>query len=175
MPGKKHIFLLDDNIIEYGVKGTNKAGQSDLTCMELLVKIGRNCHKILVWPELNKKAHMYLDHGKKGCLPVALTNFINHLVRHEDKWHEHIFSASYFDDGFLQGQYPRKDEHIVKEALIFERNYLPEIADEYATIYIVTEDDNFFEAMQQSEELLETQIIPCRSSEALVFSKRLGK
>ena len=92
MSGKKHIFLLDDNIVEYGVKGTNKQDEQDLTCTTLIVNIGRKCHKIHVWPTINRKIHRYLDQGKKYPMYEGLGSFLKNLIVNSDKWHEYIYS-----------------------------------------------------------------------------------
>jgi hypothetical protein len=42
----KHSFLLDENILYHSIKGVDLNGNQDLTAMELVVLIARNCHHI---------------------------------------------------------------------------------------------------------------------------------
>jgi hypothetical protein len=42
----KHSFLLDENILYHSIKGVDLYGNQDLTAMELVVLIARNCHHI---------------------------------------------------------------------------------------------------------------------------------
>jgi hypothetical protein len=42
----KHSFLLDENIFHHSIKGVDLHGNLDLTAMELVVLIARNCHHI---------------------------------------------------------------------------------------------------------------------------------
>jgi len=42
----KHSFLLDENILYHSIKGVDLYGNLDLSAMELVVLIARNCHHI---------------------------------------------------------------------------------------------------------------------------------
>jgi hypothetical protein len=42
----KHTFLLDENILYHSIKGTDLHGNLDLTAMELVFLIAKNCHSI---------------------------------------------------------------------------------------------------------------------------------
>jgi hypothetical protein len=42
----KHSFLLDENILYHSIKGVDLNGNLDLTAMELVVLIAKNCHSI---------------------------------------------------------------------------------------------------------------------------------
>lgn len=42
----KHSFLLDENILYHSIKGVDLYGNRDLSAMELVVLIARNCHHI---------------------------------------------------------------------------------------------------------------------------------
>ena len=44
----KHRFLLDLNIIYHAVRGVDRHDLPDTTCTELLLLIGKNCHRIVV-------------------------------------------------------------------------------------------------------------------------------
>jgi len=58
----KHEFVLDENILYLGIRGTDEKGKPDKTTTKLLILILKNCHKVVVDKELNRR---YAKHIKK--------------------------------------------------------------------------------------------------------------
>jgi len=165
----KHIFFLDENIVQYALKGTDRNDNEDFTCGKLLLNIGKNCHKIVVWPGLNKKLHHYLEHRRRDRFQDPRAgNFLGHLTRYLEKWHNYLeFTRQELREVELKEIYPDEDIPIVQTAFLFKEQILPGLKPDYRNIYIVTEDKGFFEAMQKSRELREAEIVPLRAREAL--------
>jgi hypothetical protein len=56
----KHSFLLDENILYHSIKGVDLHGDLDLTAMQLVVLIAKNCHNIRFNPFLLGRYRQHL-------------------------------------------------------------------------------------------------------------------
>ena len=139
--------------------------------MKLLVDIGKNCHRIVVWPGLNLKMKSFLEHSRReDFFDHRVIKYMEEFRTYLEKWKEYLdFTRQEME--ITEKEYPGKDRHIVQAALIFKEQILPDLVPEYEDIYIVTEDDRFFKAMQKSQEIKDAGIIPLRPRGALKRSK----
>jgi hypothetical protein len=111
----KHRFLLDFNIIYHAVRGVDEHDQPDMTCAELLLLIGRNCHTMVVNSYLYEQylARIYqLFNTKAPALPPIY--FVGQLLFKAEKFSQEMNDPPLIPDGV---SVPREDIQIVRSAL----------------------------------------------------------
>lgn len=112
----KHRFMLDLNIIYHAILGVDEHDAPDTTCAELLLLIGKNCHKIVVNTYLHGEylARIYSLYNTKapGLPPIF---FVNQLLFKAEKFVQETEELPEFpaDVGV-----PHEDIVIVKSALV---------------------------------------------------------
>ncbi len=111
----KHRFLLDVNILYFGVKGVDENGRPDSTCSELTARILANCHTIRVDDALLEryKEHMDWLRGDPRSMPQPL-GVLNSLLHRSDKTILEAGDSPPLPQGI---QVPKKDEYVVRAAL----------------------------------------------------------
>ena len=111
----KHRFLLDENILFFAVKGTDAQGNADSTATELLRRIGTNCHKIVIDPELAGKYGKHLKQLERVSTPAMNPEeFFREFLVNEAKTAIELYAPAELPAGT---KFPAKDVHIVKLAL----------------------------------------------------------
>ena len=111
----KHKFLLDENILYFAVKGVNTSGAPDCTATDLVDRIGSNCHRMVIDPEL---AGRYAKHLQtlESVRPPAMepSRFLNEFLLNSAK----AFLEPYKPAQIPQGvKVPHEDIHIVRLAV----------------------------------------------------------
>ena len=126
-----------------GIKGTDEKGNKDSTTAELLLLILKNCHKIIVDKELNRRFMTHLKKLEKisrdeSVIP-GMKEFVRNLLQNKDKiiWHFSPLSEAPDEDTM-----PRKDIHVVRAGYSFKAK-------------IVTADKELAQAISSSTSLKE--------------------
>ncbi len=112
----KHRFLLDFNIIYHAVRGVDEHDQPDTTCAELLLLVGRNCHRIVVNSYLYEQylARIYqLFNTKAPALPPIY--FVGQLLFKAEKFSQEMNDLPLIPEGV---SVPREDIQIVRSTLV---------------------------------------------------------
>lgn len=113
----KHKFLLDENILHFAIKGVDEYDQPDLTSMELVLRIARNCHKIVVNNFLRQRYWFQIKRIRSERRPPALepVSVIKQIVHNSEKW-----SFEYADCPEIPAgvSVPLEDVEIVRLALL---------------------------------------------------------
>ena len=111
----KHRFLLDENILFFAVKGTDAQGKADSTATELLRRIGTNCHKIVIDPELAGRYGKHLEQLERvGTPAMNPEEFFREFLVNEAKTAIELYAPVELPSG---AKFPGEDVHIVKLAL----------------------------------------------------------
>lgn len=80
----KHEFVLDENILYLAIKGTDERGERDTKSTRLLLLILKNCHKIVVDAELNRRYRKHIRTLERisRTEPVipGMENFVRNLL-----------------------------------------------------------------------------------------------
>jgi hypothetical protein len=111
----KHRFLLDENVLYHAIRGVDRHNNFDLTCTELLVRISRNCHKIIVstflWQRYTVRVNALKQH-RPGVLQPAFV--LGELIYNSAK-----FVAEYNNPPQLPASchIPAEDVDIVRAAM----------------------------------------------------------
>jgi hypothetical protein len=117
----KHEFVLDENILYLAIKGTDERGERDTTSTRLLLLILKNCHKIVVDAELNRRYRKLIRTLERisRAEPVIpeMENFVRNLLQNKDKVMWHFSSLAPVPD---EEKIPRKDIHVVRTGYHFE-------------------------------------------------------
>ena len=113
----RQIFLLDENILYHAIRRVDKNDRPDSTAAELLVAIGRICHRVAIHdPEILERYHSAPkksgEHPPRS--PVALY-FLKQLAYNPSK---RVMEHGEMPVSPPDFEKPRKDEHIVRAALI---------------------------------------------------------
>ncbi len=155
----KHEFVLDENILYLGIKGTDEKGNSDTTTAELLLLILKNCHRIIVDKELNRR---FITHLKKlekisrneSVIP-GMEEFVRNLLQNKDKIIWHFSPLGPVPD---EDKMPRKDIHVVRTGYHFKAK-------------IVTVDKELARALSSSGPLKEKGITVFHPREAIKLAQ----
>lgn len=135
------------------------------------MNIGKNCHKIIIWSELNKKLSKFLNHRRQSEFhDPRIIDMMKSFTRHMGKWYQYLDEISDENEKIFQ-DIPRKDKHMVIRAISFLENEMAALKPEYDGIYIVTEDNDFHSSMKISDEITNHGIVPLRAKDALDFSE----
>ncbi len=112
----KHNFLLDENILYLAIRGVDEHDDPDLTAMELLLLIAKNCHRITLNNELLKRYWHHLSRlvtkPAPGLPPVYfMTQFIKNSAK---------AAVDYADPPELPAdvKIPTEDVHVVRAAMM---------------------------------------------------------
>ena len=151
----KHTFVLDENILYLGIRGIDEKGNPDTATQKLLLLIQKNCHKVIVDKELNRRYRKHLKRleGISSHEPVipGIENLIRNLLQNNDKviWHfSHLGSAP--DEETM----PRKDIHVVRAGYHFQAA-------------IVTVDEELAQALSSSVSLKNEGVTVLHPQEAI--------
>ena len=111
----KHHFLLDENVFHHAVKGVDNYDNEDSTSAELILRIARNCHRIVINPFLARRYRRHLQtlQAARGVLQASF--LINRVIENSEKlvWQHDPLPA------LPQGcMIPAEDVEIVRSALI---------------------------------------------------------
>ncbi len=155
----KHRFVLDENILYLGIKGTDEKGNPDDTTTKLLLLIQKNCHRIIVDKELNRRFRKHLKTleriSRDDSVVLGMDIFVRNLLHNKDKviWH---FSplGSAPDEAII----PRKDVHVVKVGYHFRAK-------------IVTVDRKLAQAISSSTSLKKEGVLALHPGEAVKLAK----
>jgi hypothetical protein len=81
----KHHFLLDENVLHHAVRGVDNYDNQDTTSAELILRIARNCHRIVMAPFLHKRYmhHIRILQNVRGILQA--TFLLNQLIQNSEK------------------------------------------------------------------------------------------
>ncbi len=153
----KHEFVLDENILYLGIRGVNEKGDFDTTTTKLLALIVKNCHRILVDRELNRR---YAEHLKtlekisKEAIP-GMDMLIRNLLYNSDKISRYFITLDPIPD---EDRMPRKDIHVVRAGYHFKAK-------------IVTVDKKLAQAISSSSSMKKEKIIVLRPEEAIELAE----
>jgi len=134
----RQTFLLDENILYHAIRRVDKHNIPDSTAAELIDAIGEICHVIFVHPTLidryqtalkKLRQHPPRSEEAKDFLKQLLYNNLKRTLEYSE-----------LPDLPPGVQVPRKDEHIVRAALISRPT-------------IVAEDSDLLEAINNQPEL----------------------
>jgi hypothetical protein len=150
----KHIFILDENIFMAACKGKNAYGKDDRSSCNLILQIGRNCHKIAWNDELKKRYSLKTDMIKQSRdyeLFMQAYRIFFELMVNADK---NIQNETTFTDGFPELD---DDMHVISLA-IFTKGIL------------VTEDHRLKKALLKRNLMSKYDLKLYEPKEALVFA-----
>jgi len=155
----KHEFVLDENILYLAVRGTDEKGNPDITTSKLLLLILKNCHKIIVDRELNRRYKIHLKKLEKISRdePVipGMDSFVRNLLQNRDKITWHFYPLGSAPD---EKTMPRKDIHVVRTGYHFKAK-------------IVTVDKKLAQALSSSASLEKEGVIVLHPSEAIKLAQ----
>jgi hypothetical protein len=104
------------NILYYGIKGVNERDEDDLTCTELILLIGKNCHSITMTKSLIERYREHLDWLRQKPAPVLQSlSVLNQLVVNSQKA---VWEQSEPPEIPVGINIPQKDRYLVRAALI---------------------------------------------------------
>ncbi len=104
------------NILYYAVGGVNESGERDLTCTELILLIGKNCHRITMSNELIGRYQEHLRWLEQKTSPVLpALSVLNQLILNSDKV---VWEQGEPPEIPPAVQVPEKDTYVVRAALI---------------------------------------------------------
>jgi len=150
----KHIFILDENIFIAACKGENSRGESDYSSCNLILQIGRNCHKI-AWNNELKRRYAKKTESLRTSSDYKLFmqghKIIFQLMLNSEK-------SCQNESNFLE-DYPELDDdmHVISLA-VFTKGIL------------VTEDCRLKKALLKKNLILKYGLKICKPSEALIFA-----
>lgn len=83
----KHTFLLDENILYYAIKGVDEQENEDLTALNLVRLILKNCHSIVYDLELCRRYSSHLKKLKavKKFIPLGTELITKSLLYNTEK------------------------------------------------------------------------------------------
>ncbi len=151
----KHEFVLDENILYLGIRGTDEKGKPDKTTTKLLILILKNCHKVVVDKELNRRYAKHIEKlekiSKKESTVPGMDTFVRNLLHNKDKIIWHFFPLDPVPD---ENKMPRKDIHVVRTGYHFKAK-------------IITVDGKLAQAISSSISLKDGGIMALHPREAL--------
>lgn len=141
----KHSFLLDENIFYHAIKGTDLLGNEDLSAMDLVVNIARNCHSIRYNTFLLSRYNVHLERLAREPARVLQPLF----------FHRHFFANSLKavrEDAQppnlpSSARIPNEDIDVVRAALISHPRF-------------ITNDPKLKHAINECEQLHLTALTP---------------
>lgn len=141
----KHLFLLDENILYFAVKGVDEHDRPDLTSAELLRLIAQNCHKFVLDKGLSERYWRHIRGLQRIGQPVqeAIWLLIQ-LLKNSDKAIQVVEEAHPPPEGI---DFPREDIHILTLAL-------------FSKALIVSGDPGLRDAINNQPELILKAVTP---------------
>lgn len=155
----KHTFVLDENILYLAVKGINEKKEKDITSSKLLILILKNCHKVVVGKELNRRYEKHLKNleriSRKEPVIPEMESFVRNLLHNKDKivWHFSPLGPAPDEE-----QMPRKDIHVVRTGYHFKAT-------------IVTVDEELAQALSDSPKLKKEGVIVLYPRDAITLAE----
>ena len=117
----KHEFVLEENILYLAIKGTDEREKRDTTSTRLLLLILRNCHKIVVDAELNRRYRKHIKTleriSREEPVIPGMEIFVPNLLQNKDKVMWHFSPLGSVPD---EEKIPRKDIHVVRTGYHFK-------------------------------------------------------
>jgi hypothetical protein len=112
----KHKFLLDMNILYYGVKGVDEHDRKDSTCAQLMLLIAKNCHSLTMSKTLIERYTEHLEWLRRKPEPALEPLFVmNQLILNAEKT---VWELTDPPELPPNTRIPEKDDYIVRAALI---------------------------------------------------------
>lgn len=151
----RYKFIVDENIILCGLKGTDEHDNLDTSSADFLTKLLKNCHKILVDKELNNrynKRAQEINIIRQGILP-EMDKIILAIIATSEKIERYYNEIPELPS---KNSIPRKDIYLVKVAYYFK-------------IPIITLDDKLKSSVNNCKWLKDENVIAYSPKEALGF------
>ena len=68
----KHTFIVDHNVVQFAVAGTNDQEEEDYTCAEVIGAIAKNCHRVPKTVAIHQRQMSKLDlEERRSSFPLA--------------------------------------------------------------------------------------------------------
>lgn len=155
----KYHFVLDENLLYLGIKGVDERGNKDTSTAQLLLSILKNCHKIVVDKELNRRFKRHLKALEKisrseSVIP-GMDIFIRNLLQNKDKIIWHFLELEPAPD---EPSIPKEDIHIVRIGYHFKAK-------------VITADKELAEAISDSETLEKNGVTALSPRDALELAR----
>ncbi|KYK38383.1 MAG: hypothetical protein HXS46_03745 [Theionarchaea archaeon] len=155
----KHEFVLDENLLYLGIKGTDENGKPDSTTAKLPILILKNCHKIIVDKELNRRFKNHLKKlkriSRKEPVIPGMDEFVRNLLHNNNKIIWYFLPLDSVPD---EKKMPRKDIHVVRAGYHFSAK-------------IVTVDKTLARAISSSFSLKERGVTVLHPKEAITLAQ----
>ena len=112
----KHRFLLDENILHHGIKGVDRNDNPDSTATSLLRLIAKNCHRIVLNPELLDRYNIQLKKLQRERAPALEPAFFLRELLHKSEKR----TVEYTDPPSIPAgiAIPNEDIPVVRAALV---------------------------------------------------------
>jgi hypothetical protein len=147
-------FLLDENILYHAIRGVDQHDRPDDTATRLVLTIVEICHSLVIHNEVMVRYLRILGKLKRERAPhLPPGYFFNQLLKRADKRSFEYEDLPALPEGC--GDIPRKDEYLVRAALI-------------SRPLLVTADEPLYDAVRGHPEL---RIEVLRPREALQRAK----
>lgn len=112
----KHRFLLDENILHHGIKGVDRHDNPDSTATSLLRLIAKNCHRIVLNPELLDRYKVQLKKLERERAPaLEPAFFLRELLHKSEKRTLEYDDPPELPPGLIL---PQEDVPVVRAALL---------------------------------------------------------
>jgi len=150
----KNVFLIDEDTFRFAYTGEDESGNSYWPPVQLVANIAANCHKIVLFEELQRKYWQHTDALKqeRRISVLNMPSVINVLLRNSDKV---VYLTEIFDMD-LEGT-PEDDRLIVRASI-------------QARAILVTDDGRLLARLHENRTLERYNLRAMPPKDALAFS-----